>query len=625
MAEIIKFKDGIVQNPTHFDITDVGGNTKAVVPNFGNVIQPASGYDAATFNQLSRQTTKTVKDTSSQTNQYTASLTNMTLQDLTDDFKLILVPNSTNIGASNISLESLGNIAIKKNGDDDLEAGDLIQNQEAILNYNTNFNCFQLLNPQSTAKEVKDSRSAENGKTYNNLPERLDGIDSSLAENANQISSMIINVLYPPSPLTPAKGDGSTDDTAAIQAIIEYVYSRSGGTIFFPKGHYVISSTLRIKTNIILKGDGIESTILKTNGITAIKGAYNVKFTQIKDIFLLATSYATDTVGIEYNEDSGGSQNLIQNVVITDFEKGISARDSWFDNSVKQVRINNAKNAIYLQYKSGGSTINNTFDNIYIDKPKSHPIILGSCRRIVFNNPSIDLTTFPTAVQTSTNVEVIFIGGNFEASELTSGQSIVEILSSSTATFIGTRLAPHTAQSNSYGFNVTGVDSRVVLINCICDKIPNITQVRTAYKDRQVIVNLSPQIDNFVNSSGSAGGNMYKNLLAYETKQSIEVDLSEGSIDFPVIFSTQIMSLISANIVYTEATSADTGVTVDLKNSVYTYASATTEQNKALFSTTPMIVSRNQISANEPLRIACVGGKAGSGKCVVELLYWTEQ
>ena len=53
-----------------------------------------------------------------------------------------------------------------------------------------------------------------------------------------------------------ARGDGTTDDTAAIQAAINTVGLAGGGTILFPAGYYRITDTLFIRySSITLKGD----------------------------------------------------------------------------------------------------------------------------------------------------------------------------------------------------------------------------------------------------------------------------------------------------------------------------------------------------------------------------------
>lgn len=58
-----------------------------------------------------------------------------------------------------------------------------------------------------------------------------------------------------------AKGDGTTDDTAAIQAAISAV-GTSGGVVFFPPGTYRITSALTVTTNgVTLEGAGVASTI----------------------------------------------------------------------------------------------------------------------------------------------------------------------------------------------------------------------------------------------------------------------------------------------------------------------------------------------------------------------------
>jgi hypothetical protein len=54
-----------------------------------------------------------------------------------------------------------------------------------------------------------------------------------------------------------AKGDGTTDDTAAIQAAIDFAATQNGNVILIPNGTYKITSTLLITTsNIMLQGQG---------------------------------------------------------------------------------------------------------------------------------------------------------------------------------------------------------------------------------------------------------------------------------------------------------------------------------------------------------------------------------
>jgi hypothetical protein len=61
-----------------------------------------------------------------------------------------------------------------------------------------------------------------------------------------------------------AKGDGNTDDTAAIQSTIDAAVANNGGTIYLPRGTYVISDELVIGSNLTVKGDGRDTTTIKT-------------------------------------------------------------------------------------------------------------------------------------------------------------------------------------------------------------------------------------------------------------------------------------------------------------------------------------------------------------------------
>lgn len=85
------------------------------------------------------------------------------------------------------------------------------------------------------------------------------------------LADYILNVKYPPKGITPAVGDGSADDTAAIQGCIDYA-GENGGVVYFPYGTYLTQSLTmkdgvglfgfdRYSTKIVLKGGATKPLI----------------------------------------------------------------------------------------------------------------------------------------------------------------------------------------------------------------------------------------------------------------------------------------------------------------------------------------------------------------------------
>jgi len=75
-----------------------------------------------------------------------------------------------------------------------------------------------------------------------------------------------------------AVGDGSTDDTVAIQAAITQVVNSGGGTVFFPAGTYNVSSTITVGNNVTLSGTGVKGSFIQVTSasinVLNITGSY---------------------------------------------------------------------------------------------------------------------------------------------------------------------------------------------------------------------------------------------------------------------------------------------------------------------------------------------------------------
>jgi hypothetical protein len=67
-----------------------------------------------------------------------------------------------------------------------------------------------------------------------------------------------------------AIGDGTTDDTSAIQAAIDAANAAGGGTVFVPRGQYVFNG-ITPKSNVTLQGVRMGSKLLQVQPVSAIQ------------------------------------------------------------------------------------------------------------------------------------------------------------------------------------------------------------------------------------------------------------------------------------------------------------------------------------------------------------------
>ena len=103
----------------------------------------------------------------------------------------------------------------------------------------------------------------------------------------NILANYILNVKYPPKGITPAVGDGSADDTAAIQGCIDYAFNQGGGCVYFPYGKY-LSRSITLRSGVSLVGfDRYSTKIVQRGGDTKpLVSGGNVQNVQITNLTL---------------------------------------------------------------------------------------------------------------------------------------------------------------------------------------------------------------------------------------------------------------------------------------------------------------------------------------------------
>jgi hypothetical protein len=173
-----------------------------------------------------------------------------------------------------------------------------------------------------------------------------------------------------------AAGDGSTPDSDAIQSAIDYVESKGGGIVFFPKGTYLLDKAIKFtKKGIIFTGEGKNSmlmqdaTMQETSFLTSLA-------TEREDLYL-------DNVIIE-NLNFVGTEHDKKAIQISGFTESCVIRDCFFDSlatgielynswsySLERNNINDCTTAgMKLGYLDGTISENNSA-NIYANTIKS--------------------------------------------------------------------------------------------------------------------------------------------------------------------------------------------------------------------------------------------------------------
>ena len=102
---------------------------------------------------------------------------------------------------------------------------------------------------------------------------------------------------------TGAKGDGTTDDTAAINAAITRASGLGGGTVFLPAGTYKTTGSINMASNVRLTGAGrAATTLVQTVDTASVVECDSVTDIEVSDLGILGqATYTNGGHGVRFS------------------------------------------------------------------------------------------------------------------------------------------------------------------------------------------------------------------------------------------------------------------------------------------------------------------------------------
>ena len=473
-------------------------------------------------------------------------------------------------------------------------------------------------------------------KDYENLKKVIldKNIQIKLTNDINEVSSQLdsvkINHLSISVKDYGAKGDGVTDDITPIQNAINFVSSNGGGVVFIPNGTYIISSPIQMKSNVILKGNSANSSVIetKTNTINAIEHTDILVWAEICYLTLKAPSKGTGTNAILFDRSNGATQCKIHDLIIFNFENGLYCGDNWYSNSVDNIRFWYSTNALKLMYNTIGVAIQNEIRNIYVHQPSGYALNVNGFKRLSVYNLNIDTTSFPTSIFINTNSQVSIHGFNCEGSNLTNGQGVVIIRGGSNVLLENGQISAQSVTGTAYGIQMLSDNTNVTILNCNVATKSGFRQVATQNGNNSVLTNLSPLITDIHNLTGITSKPMVNNLNSYKTISSPIIDLcATDETNVVLAIPSQKMRIKSVKLAYTQWVTSEEPVTVTVQwgsGNKYVISSITNETNKGKWTFTEGVLQNTLVDIGVPLVVTCPCGKGGTGKCQVIIEYWNE-
>ena len=293
------------------------------------------------------------------------------------------------------------------------------------------------------------------------LNETVEGHISNLntiGDNLKKVTGKVKNMTWVNVKDFGAKGDSLTDDTAAIQSAIDYFETFAFGSrpvIYFPNGIYLVSQPLIFKYTPIIKGDGMNQSIVRAKvEIPYIfqKDIESTRFggSKISDIQLDGNDLAG--VGLQFNE---ADHSVFFNLKIQKTLQTGVVLNGWCNDLISCQISENKGDGVEL-VGTANNAIN--FTNTKVFANEGIGFILQNGNAITFHGSTIE-NNKKCGIFVKGNIKNLDITGNyFEANGAVTGITVSNRLFK-TDVFINANL------TNPYRYGFSDMNYQIVIKN----------------------------------------------------------------------------------------------------------------------------------------------------------------
>jgi parallel beta-helix repeat protein len=110
----------------------------------------------------------------------------------------------------------------------------------------------------------------------------LKSVVDGIAQDVATHKAEDVYVMSPPSPLTAAVGDGTTDDKAALQAMLDYISTAGAGNLIFPQNKiFAISEGLKFYSNTVIDLNGSTIKVVTSEDVIQYFPLYSAGWTDV--------------------------------------------------------------------------------------------------------------------------------------------------------------------------------------------------------------------------------------------------------------------------------------------------------------------------------------------------------